>query len=361
MPVRDTARILVADDDEIIRQLCARALSKVGCHVMTVCDGLEVLSSVQQHDFDLILMDYWMKNMDGDEVAKRLRDGGDTHERIPIVIITSSEKVEELSQKLDHGWMVDFIKKPIHLSELYGVVGKYVELSSEAQMHVKKTERGFEVVDISVLDEIKLLSGGKGNIVREFIDLFLHETLSKLEKMGKSLEMANKEEFSRLAHALRSGAGTAGAMEMAQICEEFEADQEEKTEKACQQAYENLRKSFLNTEKELLKIRPVDKPLDEEYFVPAPIEHQKREKAKARELRQSQWWKGQLGKGLCYHCGDRFHSGDLTMDHLVPIVRGGRSHRKNCVPSCKECNSKKGYKTRLELALAKVSSNSNAD
>ncbi len=91
-----------------------------------------------------------------------------------------------------------------------------------------------------------------------------------------------------------------------------------------------------------------------QYFVPASSEHQKKEKAKARELRISQWWKGQLAKGLCYHCNERFHPSELTMDHLIPIARGGKSDRKNCVPSCKECNSKKGYKTRAEMAMEEL-------
>jgi len=91
-----------------------------------------------------------------------------------------------------------------------------------------------------------------------------------------------------------------------------------------------------------------------EFFVPASSQHQKIEKAKARELRQSQWWKGQLAKGVCYHCENRFHPSELTMDHLIPIVRGGKTDRKNCVPSCKACNTEKGHKTRAEMALEKL-------
>ena len=87
------------------------------------------------------------------------------------------------------------------------------------------------------------------------------------------------------------------------------------------------------------------------FFESAPAEHQKKEKAKARELRQGSWWKQQLGKGVCYHCGLHFKPADLTMDHLIPIARGGKSDKKNCVPSCKECNTKKGHRTRAEMAL----------
>lgn len=87
------------------------------------------------------------------------------------------------------------------------------------------------------------------------------------------------------------------------------------------------------------------------YFTPAPEEHVRRERAKARELRASQWWRQELGKGTCYHCGKRFSVEELTMDHLIPIVRGGTSSRNNVVVSCKPCNSQKGHLTRAELAM----------
>jgi len=100
---------------------------------------------------------------------------------------------------------------------------------------------------------------------------------------------------------------------------------------------------------------------DEIYFAAASPEHQKREKNKARELRASAWWKGQLGRGVCYHCEQKFKPSDLTMDHLIPIARGGKSDKRNCVPSCKDCNTKKGYKTRAEWALESLKTPSGSD
>lgn len=67
----------------------------------------------------------------------------------------------------------------------------------------------------------------------------------------------------------------------------------------------------------------------------------KRERSRARELRKSQWWKQQIGPGLCYHCGQKFPAQELTMDHLLPLARGGKSSKKNCVPCCKPCNTAK--------------------
>ena len=83
--------------------------------------------------------------------------------------------------------------------------------------------------------------------------------------------------------------------------------------------------------------------MDERYFIPASEEHLAREKRKARELRQSQWWKNRCGEGRCHYCGEPFPPRELTMDHLVPLVRGGISAKSNVVPCCKECNNQKRY------------------
>lgn len=67
----------------------------------------------------------------------------------------------------------------------------------------------------------------------------------------------------------------------------------------------------------------------------------RRERAKARELRASQWWKRKLAKGVCHYCGRAFSPRELTMDHIIPVSRGGRTTKGNVVASCKECNTAK--------------------
>ena len=67
------------------------------------------------------------------------------------------------------------------------------------------------------------------------------------------------------------------------------------------------------------------------------------EKSRARELRRSAWWKRKQASSRCYYCRGRFPPAELTMDHVVPLVRGGRSTRGNIVPACKACNSSKKY------------------
>ena len=83
-------------------------------------------------------------------------------------------------------------------------------------------------------------------------------------------------------------------------------------------------------------------------FTTVDDEHIRREKAKARELRNSSWWKRKRSTGICYYCGNKFKPAELTMDHLIPVARGGRSVSGNLVPACKECNSKKKYLLPME-------------
>lgn len=67
----------------------------------------------------------------------------------------------------------------------------------------------------------------------------------------------------------------------------------------------------------------------------------RQERAKAKELRKSSWWQRKIGAGRCYYCGGQYAPKELTMDHLVPLGRGGRSAKGNLVPACKQCNTQK--------------------
>ena len=65
------------------------------------------------------------------------------------------------------------------------------------------------------------------------------------------------------------------------------------------------------------------------------------ERHKARELRASQWWKRRCARGRCHWCNRETPAGELTMDHIIPISRGGKSTKGNLVPACKACNNQK--------------------
>lgn len=67
----------------------------------------------------------------------------------------------------------------------------------------------------------------------------------------------------------------------------------------------------------------------------------KKERDKARKLKSSQWWKRKRSTGICHYCKQIFPPGELTMDHIIPLSRGGRTEKFNVAVCCKECNTKK--------------------
>ncbi len=87
--------------------------------------------------------------------------------------------------------------------------------------------------------------------------------------------------------------------------------------------------------------------------------HVARERAKAKELRKSDWWKRQRSTGICHYCGESFPPSELTMDHVLPVVRGGKSAKGNCVPCCKTCNSDKSHLTPAEMILRELEQEGN--
>ena len=74
----------------------------------------------------------------------------------------------------------------------------------------------------------------------------------------------------------------------------------------------------------------------------------RREKEKARQLRRTHWWNTKIQKGICYYCKREVGREQLTMDHVVPLSRGGKSKKGNIVPACKQCNNKKKYLVPVE-------------
>ncbi len=85
------------------------------------------------------------------------------------------------------------------------------------------------------------------------------------------------------------------------------------------------------------------------FFVPLVSDSQiRKEKQKARELRKTRWWQKKCAPGICYYCGKKVGAQNLTMDHVVPLIRGGKSVKSNLVPACKKCNQEKKYLLAME-------------
>lgn len=77
----------------------------------------------------------------------------------------------------------------------------------------------------------------------------------------------------------------------------------------------------------------------------------KKERAEARRMRKTQWWLTTINKGECHYCNQIFAKDELTMDHIVPLSRGGKSTKGNIVAACKNCNNNKKSRTPVDITL----------
>jgi len=92
----------------------------------------------------------------------------------------------------------------------------------------------------------------------------------------------------------------------------------------------------------------VPEKMADPFLIQVSAEEIKKEREKARVLRKTRWWKERLARGQCYYCRRRFPPGELSMDHIVPIIRGGKTTKGNVATVCRGCNSKKKYLLPME-------------
>jgi two-component system sensor histidine kinase/response regulator len=119
-------RILVAEDNEFNAELLEQLLGRRGHDVRIVKDGREALTAAQGEQFDLLLLDVHMPEMDGFQVAEKLRE----HERqssghLPVIALTARSRKEDRDQCLAAG-MDDFLAKPIQSEDLWAAIDRLV-------------------------------------------------------------------------------------------------------------------------------------------------------------------------------------------------------------------------------------------
>ena len=149
-------RILVVDDDPEIVSFLRRGLAYEGYGVDTAADGAEALTKARDKAPDLVVLDIMMPGLDGLEVARRLRQGGD----IPILMLTAKGTVADRVAGLDSG-ADDYLVKPFAFDELLarvrallrrrqpsaGDLLRFNELSLDAS--TREVRRGAELIDLT--------------------------------------------------------------------------------------------------------------------------------------------------------------------------------------------------------------------
>ena len=125
--------VLLAEDDKINQILALKILEKEGFSVTVANNGKEAVQSVQESDFDLILMDVQMPEMDGYTATKEIRkleDDGKITQRIPIIAMTAHASIQDREKSISAG-MDDFMSKPINRESLVRLIQELRQKQNE--------------------------------------------------------------------------------------------------------------------------------------------------------------------------------------------------------------------------------------
>lgn len=112
-------KILVVDDEEILRMLICDTLEDLGYEIDEAEDGQEALNKVKLQSYDLMVLDYMMPNVTGIEVIERLPE--ETKKNLPILMLTAKAQAADRQTVLDKGADY-FMSKPFSPTELASVV-----------------------------------------------------------------------------------------------------------------------------------------------------------------------------------------------------------------------------------------------
>ncbi|MFH1578000.1 MAG: response regulator [Candidatus Omnitrophota bacterium] len=107
-------KILVVDDEDIIRTLLRRVLTKEGYKVLCVSDGWEAIECIKHKKLDLVLLDFKMPEIDGIQTLEKIRD---IDKNIPVILI-SAYLTNETAKKATKLRIFNYIRKPFDLDEL---------------------------------------------------------------------------------------------------------------------------------------------------------------------------------------------------------------------------------------------------
>lgn len=116
------AKILIAEDDQDIRELVVLTLQFNGFEVVSAVDGAQAVEKAQQDEFDLILMDVRMPRMTGYEACRHLREMEKTKD-IPIIFLSAKGQDTEIQQGLEAG-ATQYILKPFAPDVLAGKINE---------------------------------------------------------------------------------------------------------------------------------------------------------------------------------------------------------------------------------------------
>jgi signal transduction histidine kinase/CheY-like chemotaxis protein len=228
-PVRN-APILVAEDNAINQMVALGLLKLLGYRADGVGNGVEVLEALSRIPYAAVLMDCQMPEMDGFTATAeiRRREGAERH--IPIIALTASALVGEREKCLAAG-MDDYITKPVTGDVLDRVLRRWLPSPSAPAQPVRgDTSDGGESGAAgaqAVLARLRALGEGDSGFVVKFVRRFVEDTAAQLAALEAAVAQQDCDAARRIAHGLKGACSNLGAVRMAEMCAQLEAQARE--------------------------------------------------------------------------------------------------------------------------------------
>jgi two-component system, sensor histidine kinase and response regulator len=218
------ARVLVVEDNPVNRQVARYQLQRFGYAVEAVTNGREALEALAGADYDLVLMDCQMPEMDGYEAAAeiRRREGGARH--TPIIGVTAHAFEADREKCLAAG-MDDYLAKPVDPAVLQNVLAHWLAAGASSPVVNGPDERASggsafieEIIRTSVLDALRGgLEDGDPDPVVELLELFCRNTESALATLRDALRRGDALTVERTAHSLKGSSDVLGLGKLAAL------------------------------------------------------------------------------------------------------------------------------------------------
>lgn len=219
--------ILVAED-VVANQKVARAiLERAGLTVDIAQDGREAVNKWKHGQYDLILMDCRMPDVDGYEASQMIRQLEEsTDRRIPIVALTANTFAGDRQACLDSG-MDDFIPKPLQKDQLLAMIANWLSSDGHAgvvQTEPSRTTTANVMPDSSIINQgrLQMMQQDMGEYFDELIPAFLESAQNMINALPQALSKEDNQELLRLAHSLKSASANVGASRLSSRALELE-------------------------------------------------------------------------------------------------------------------------------------------
>ncbi|MCR4806724.1 MAG: response regulator [Lachnospiraceae bacterium] len=222
------ARVLIVDDSLVNQKVMCSVLGDFEIYAKTASSGRECLEILKDYEFDLILLDQRMPEMDGIETLRRIRQIPGKNAKAPVLCITA-ELGRDVKERLLSAGFDDYIAKPVKDYHLGRLLRNYlpdemaVVVTEEAEGEVYEPVREVKPpVDPTVIDVHKGTEnvGGAEDVYYSVLNTYYNEGVDKLEAIPGQFMDGDISLFTTNVHALKSSSASVGALN---ISERFRA------------------------------------------------------------------------------------------------------------------------------------------